>query len=372
MSDWDVVVVGAGPGGSVAAWELAKAGVSVLLVDRASFPRRKVCGGCLGAGAMRLLHALDAKESLYAAGASPLNSMELRSGSHRATISLSGHAAMARWRLDALLVDRAVDAGVVFRPACRVTSTVVAGAGVTLGLATESCAETVVAKLVIDATGLGSRLLDASNGTDAVAPGARIGLGATFDDGVGQLDGGRLRMVVGRHGYVGAVRFSDGELNVAAAVDRTALARYGPAGVVGRILGEAGLGPLPDDPATGWKGTPALTRRPSAVAGRRWFRIGDASGYVEPFTGEGMGWAIAAGRAVAPLAMAGIDDWSDALAARWTRMHRQRIGRRQRLCRWLASGLRRPKLVRGTAALLSRAPTLAAPLVHATEAVGRT
>jgi flavin-dependent dehydrogenase len=178
-------------------------------------------------------------------------------------------------------------------------------------------------------------------------------------------------MVVGTDGYVGAVRFSDGGLNVAAAVDRTALAEVGPAGVVDRILREAGLDPLPADPATGWKGTPPLTRRPSVVAGTRWFRIGDASGYVEPFTGEGMGWAIAAGCAVAPLALAGIDGWSEALATRWIRTHRVQIGRRQRLCRLLAGGLRRPRLVGGVAALLSRAPRLATPLVHATEAVGR-
>ena len=44
---WDVVVVGAGPTGSLAARQLARAGADVLLVDRLSFPRWKVCGCCL-------------------------------------------------------------------------------------------------------------------------------------------------------------------------------------------------------------------------------------------------------------------------------------------------------------------------------------
>jgi flavin-dependent dehydrogenase len=44
---WDVVVVGAGPAGAMAARELARRGAGVLLVDRAQFPRYKVCGGCL-------------------------------------------------------------------------------------------------------------------------------------------------------------------------------------------------------------------------------------------------------------------------------------------------------------------------------------
>ena len=50
---WDAVVVGAGPAGAVAARELARRGTTVLLVDRASFPRNKVCGACLNVRARR-------------------------------------------------------------------------------------------------------------------------------------------------------------------------------------------------------------------------------------------------------------------------------------------------------------------------------
>ena len=46
-SDWDAVVIGAGPAGSVAASLLARTGRRTLLVERATFPRTKVCGGCL-------------------------------------------------------------------------------------------------------------------------------------------------------------------------------------------------------------------------------------------------------------------------------------------------------------------------------------
>ena len=41
---WDAVVVGAGPGGALTAFELGRAGAGVLLVDRQAFPRWKVCG----------------------------------------------------------------------------------------------------------------------------------------------------------------------------------------------------------------------------------------------------------------------------------------------------------------------------------------
>src|SRR5262249_19506522 len=52
---WDAAIVGAGPAGAVAASTLARSGWSVLLVDRASFPRGKVCGCCLGGAALDAL-----------------------------------------------------------------------------------------------------------------------------------------------------------------------------------------------------------------------------------------------------------------------------------------------------------------------------
>src|SRR3954468_10803523 len=54
---WDVVVVGAGPAGSLAAYDLARRGLTVLLVDKATFPRWKVCGSCLSPQAQATLAA---------------------------------------------------------------------------------------------------------------------------------------------------------------------------------------------------------------------------------------------------------------------------------------------------------------------------
>ena len=59
MHDADVIVVGAGPAGSATALRLARAGASVTLVERARFPRRKVCGEYLNAGAVRALREHD-------------------------------------------------------------------------------------------------------------------------------------------------------------------------------------------------------------------------------------------------------------------------------------------------------------------------
>ena len=53
---WQAVVVGAGPAGALAALQLARQGVRVLLVEKRAFPRWKVCGCCLNAQALSLIH----------------------------------------------------------------------------------------------------------------------------------------------------------------------------------------------------------------------------------------------------------------------------------------------------------------------------
>ena len=65
---WDILIIGAGPAGAVAARQLALAGLDVLLVDRKAFPRRKVCGGCLNERALAGLAragVLDAVRGLH-------------------------------------------------------------------------------------------------------------------------------------------------------------------------------------------------------------------------------------------------------------------------------------------------------------------
>jgi flavin-dependent dehydrogenase len=167
---------------------------------------------------------------------------------------------------------------------------------------------------------------------------------------------GTVFMAHGPAGYVGLVRLEDGRLNVAAAFDADALrSAHAPAAVAGRVLREvgwpvpAGLADLP------WRGTPALTRRVAHPAGERVLAVGDAAGYVEPFTGEGMAWALGSARAVVPLALRAVRGWRPAIAAAWANQRRA-AARQQRLCRTVAWLTRRPALARAVFGLLGRAP----------------
>ena len=75
--EYDVLVAGAGPAGSVSATLLARAGFSVVLVDRASFPRDKACSEYMSPEAVRILARLGVVESLEISGAFPLEGMKL-------------------------------------------------------------------------------------------------------------------------------------------------------------------------------------------------------------------------------------------------------------------------------------------------------
>jgi len=106
-----------------------------------------------------------------------------------------------------------------------------------------------------------------------------------------------------------------------------------------------------------------LTRRLSDPAARGIFVVGDAAGYVEPFTGEGMAWAFAGAWSVAPLAAQAARSPDAGAEQEWVRRRSRTIGRDQRRCRLLASGLRRPALVATSLALVSRYPGVAASVV---------
>jgi len=117
---WDVVVVGAGPGGSAAAASLAALGWSVLLLERARFPRPKPCGECINPGGVAALQRLGLLERVRGCSPSPLEGWSLRTERGRraegrfAPLSSPG-LGIPREVLDQALVEEAVARGVEFR-----------------------------------------------------------------------------------------------------------------------------------------------------------------------------------------------------------------------------------------------------------------
>ena len=120
MSRYDAVVVGAGPGGAATAAHLARAGSRVLLLDRASFPRDKACGGGLtprGVAALdRLGVALDASEAVIVDGLEMVGDGRSLTARFPSTRSWPSHGLVARRAvLDTKIVEAAVRAGAELR-----------------------------------------------------------------------------------------------------------------------------------------------------------------------------------------------------------------------------------------------------------------
>ena len=93
---WDAVVVGAGPAGATAARELARRGRSVLLVDKATFPRPKVCGCCLNGSALATLERVGLGDLPARNRAVPLDRTRLFAGGRAAEVRLPVGVALSR------------------------------------------------------------------------------------------------------------------------------------------------------------------------------------------------------------------------------------------------------------------------------------
>ena len=85
---WDVTIVGAGPAGAFAARELARGGAAVLLIDKASFPRSKVCGACINGRAMSILRRSGLDASVMCRGTVPLRRFRVYAGRRSEDVAL--------------------------------------------------------------------------------------------------------------------------------------------------------------------------------------------------------------------------------------------------------------------------------------------
>jgi len=363
---WDVVVIGAGPAGGVLAKCLADRGRSVLLVDSKSFPRSKVCGGCLNQNALAALDAAGLRAAIDALQPVLLTEFELAAGGRTVQVALPGGVALSRWAMDAAIVQAAIAAGVQFLPETPAFVEEVAGETRLVRLETNSGPVRIAGRIAVAASGLSGRSIAHLPGfTSTEQPASRIGVEATLDVFPAEYRPGVIFMAAGRTGYVGLTRVEDDRLNVAAAVDAAAVRDAGsPGAACLAILHEAGFPASADMQQAEWRGTAKLTRSTSRQAAERLFVVGDSAGYVEPFTGEGMAWAMTGAVDLSVIVAPSVTSWNPNLIEMWEQRYRQLVVRRQWVCRSLAFGLRRPRLVRAAVPILKRLPWLARPIVR--------
>jgi flavin-dependent dehydrogenase len=353
----------------MAARELARRGAAVLLVDKARFPRYKVCGGCLNPRALRVLRRAGLGHLIEKLRAVPLTRFQLGARGAVARVPLPPGAGLSREALDTALVREAVLAGAAFLPGVSASLLPVAGPAECrrLRLRQAGREHLIEGRIVLAANGLTGGLEEhapaEADHDRPWEPGSRVGAGVMIPECALGYEPGTIYMACGEEGYVGQTVVEDGRVDMAAALDPTAVKRAGGTGELAeQILARAGFPPYPGLARLPWKGTPHLTRQAPALGGERLFVLGDAAGYIEPFTGEGMAWAFAGAAQVAPLALQGARCWDPELLVRWRGAYHRKVTRRQIICRITADLLRRPAATRVTVGALSVAPWLARPL----------
>ncbi len=314
MSAVDVVIIGAGPAGTAAAITLARAGRDVAVVDKATFPRDKICGDGLTTGALRRLEALGLEPDAVASW-QPVDDVVVHSPAGRAvTFPLprgQGRFAVVARRidLDAALVDVARAAGV----------------SVHEGRAFESV-ELLDDRVIVQAGGLDPIEARYVIGADGMWSPLRKALGVNVEGYLGEWHAFRqyftdVRPAAARHlhvwfepdvlpGYVWSFPLPDGGANVGFGIQRGAhvavadmkhlwpelLARP----TVRAVLGEAAV---PAAPHRAWP-IPARVDTMQLATGRALF-VGDAAAATDPMTGEGIGQALQSGVLAAEAILAG-------------------------------------------------------------------
>jgi flavin-dependent dehydrogenase len=273
--------------------------------------------------------------------------------------------ALSREVFDAALVEAAVSAGCQFLPQTQARLGPADNDSRGVFLRQKDGEIPARARVVLAADGLGSHFLAESKRCD----GGRIrkswiGVGALARVGPAFYEAGCIFMAYGPGAYLGIVRLEDGRLDLAAAVDPKAL-RGGasPPGIFEALLHDAGFPPIGNLSKLTWRGTVALTQEPTRQAAERVLAIGDAAGYVEPFTGEGIGWALATALEVIPPALAGVKRWTPKLADGWeTRLARAQK-HQQQTCRFMKAILHRERMARVFIQGVSWLPFLARPVI---------
>lgn len=358
---WDAIIIGAGPAGALAAYLIAAAGKQVILVDKAHFPRAKVCGCCINQSAERVLERAGLKRLIADSGAIPLESLYLADGISHAQIKLPGGHALSRNNFDFALIEAAIAKGVTFVQGATAKVLNEKFERSSVQISNQDMSATLAGRITIIADGLSGHALDQLPGFEVeVAPDARFGCGITFPSSSPYYQPGCIYMACHRAGYVGLVKIENGGIDIAAALDRTYSREVGSlASGVAKILNECGLKlPVSDGEFydSAWRGTDSLTRTRKMISGERIFVIGDSCGYPEPLTGEGIAWALESAESVFPLALKGIEQWDSLLCSNWQNTHRNLVDKRKLKSRVIAYGLRNDHIRKTSIQILSRFP----------------
>lgn len=373
MRDAQVIIVGGGPAGSSAAFFLARAGLDVLLLDRARFPRDKVCAEYLSPECSRILHSMGALDAVEATGAAHLAGMRVQApngaiihGEFASNHGFNGFRdrglAVRRTLLDSILLDRAQAAGVRVEEGVRVTDTVVNDKRATgVALLRDGTPRTCSADLVIGADGLRSVIARRLKLQRTSRWPRRIALVSHYTgvDGIGALG----EMFVDKEGYFGLANVGNGVTNVAMVVPSSRAAEIAASRIQFFEQWIAERPQLADRFSSATRIDPVRATGPFASSSKRAWSpgaalVGDAADFFDPFTGEGIYAALRGGEflagTVAAAVRSGIARSVDASLANYERFRKSEFKGKWKIERLTGLVVSSPRIFNRMALTLQR------------------
>lgn len=377
-----VIVVGGGPAGSSTAFFLARAGVEVMLVDRARFPRDKVCSEYLSPQASRILASMNALGDIEATEPALLSGMRVHApngatihGEFAARHGFKGYRdkglAVRRTVLDGILLDHARRAGVRVEEGTRVTDVTRDSRGRVTGVLTagsNGSQEERSATLVVGADGLRSVI---GRRLGLVRPSRwprRIALVAHYSGVAGVPDFGEMHVC--REGYCGIANVGNDLTNVAVVVP---VARAAEIAIDRTEFLESWIAERPEIAerfANATRVTAVRATGPFATSAKRaWVPgaalVGDAAEFYDPFTGEGIYTALRGGELLAGLVAEAIPRAGDLTRAlgEYERARRAEFSGKWLVERLVGTAIAFPPLINRAATVLSRRCDMADLLV---------
>ncbi|MFL5557885.1 MAG: NAD(P)/FAD-dependent oxidoreductase [Gemmatimonadaceae bacterium] len=377
--DAEVIVVGGGPAGSSTAFALARAGIDVLVLDRATFPRDKICAEYLSPQGSRILSDMNVLEEIEAGSPAHLGGMRVRApnGVFADGRFASNHGyrpfrdtglAIRRVILDEIVLRGARRAGARVQESMRVVDLATNGSnrvGGVVALAPDGQRRTLRARYIVGADGLRSvvgRRLGLVR-TSRIWP-RRIAFVAHYTDVAGVTDMGEMH--IDYDGYFGIVDVGAGKMNVAVVVPMSRAQKIGDK----TEFFEQWIAARPHlaERFTGARRiTPVRATGPFATESRRAWApgaalVGDAADFFDPFTGEGMYAALRGGEMLAPYlldALRGNARDESRILAGYDDARKREFGGKWKLERIVGMAIAYPYFMNNAAKVLSRRKDIA-------------
>jgi flavin-dependent dehydrogenase len=360
-----VAIVGGGPAGAALAIRLAQLGRDVAILERSSRWHWRACGVFTSPATVNALRRVGLTGADLAGVARPIPAMRVetvRGTRFRLTYgdddSLASPAVgLDRSRLDPMLLERARAAGASVREGSTVREAALDETPARLELADGSV---VRANVVVGADGLRSVVSRAAGVDRPARLGSRTGL--TFHVSEPPAAGDRprdARMILFDDGYVGLAPVPGGRVNVGIVVGgrwRSRLHQEGASAVVAAVLRAIPRPAEGDDPVD-WgavatapeaicdaiEGAAPVGHRAARRSGANWLLVGDAAGFLDPFTGEGLHRALVSAELAATAIDRHLAGVAGAMAA-YDRSMRSRFGSKDVVSLLVQGFLAQPRL----------------------------